>query len=77
VISVGSADVETFRTAYARQGGQLDPDRAAAAYWVIGDILGFLPDPAHILPGLEARRPDLAPVTIRRGLEDLLALTLD
>lgn len=71
------ADVETFRTAYARQGGQLDPDPAAAAYWVIGDILGFLPDPAHILPGLETRRPDLTPVTLRRGLEDLLALTLD
>jgi aminoglycoside phosphotransferase (APT) family kinase protein len=71
------ADVETFRTAYARHGGQLDPDPAAAAYWVIGDILGFLPDPAHILPGLEASRPDLTPVIVCRGLEDLLTLTLD
>ena len=71
------ADVEIFRTGYARHGGSVDPDPAAAAYWVIDDVLGFLPDPAHILPGLAARRPDLTPVAVRRGLEDLLALTLD
>ncbi len=58
-------------------GGNWPPDPTAAAYCVIGDILGFLPDPAHILPGLEASRPDLTPVTLRQGLEDLLALTLD
>lgn len=40
------ADVQTFRVAYARRGGRLDPDPAAAAYWVIADVLGFLPDPA-------------------------------
>lgn len=71
------ADAELFRTAYLRQGGRLDPDPAAAAYWMVGDVLGFLPDPAHILPGLEASRPDLTPLTLRHGLEDLLALTLD
>ena len=70
------ADAELFRAAYLRQGGHLDPDPAAAAYWMIADILGFLPDPAHILPGLEASRPDLTPFALRRGLEDLLALAL-
>ena len=69
-------DVETFRAAYVRHGGQLDPDPDAARYWVVGDILGFLPDPAHILPAVATSRPDLSSGRIRRGLEDLLALTL-
>ena len=71
-----TADVETFRAAYVRQGGQLDPDPDAARFWVVSDILGFLPDPAHILAAVATNRPDLTPGTIRRGLEDLLALTL-
>ena len=71
-----TADVEAFRAAYARQGGQLDPDPDAARFWVVSDILGFLPDPAHILPAVARSRPDLSPGIIRRGLEDLLALTL-
>ena len=71
-----TADVETFRATYVRQGGQLDPDPDAARFWVVSDILGFLPDPAHILAAVATNRPDLTPGTIRRGLEDLLALTL-
>jgi hypothetical protein len=70
------ADAEHFQMMYQRQGGRLDPDPRAAAYWMVGDILGFLPDPAHIIPGLQAARPDVTPRTVRRGLEDLLALTL-
>jgi hypothetical protein len=41
-----TADAETFRTAYVRQGGRLNPDPGAARFWAISDILGFLPDPA-------------------------------
>ncbi len=72
-----AVDAQLFRTAYLRHGGRLDPEPTAAAYWMIGDILGFLPDPAHILPGLQSSRPDLTTAAVRRGLEDLLALTLD
>jgi aminoglycoside phosphotransferase (APT) family kinase protein len=71
-----TADVEIFRVAYVRQGGQLDQDPVAARFWVVSDILGFLPDPAHILAAVASSRPDLTPGIIRRGLEDLLALTL-
>ena len=45
-------------------------------FWVVSDILGFLPDPAHILAAVASSRPDLNPGIIRRGLEDLLAQTL-
>ena len=71
-----ATDVETFRAAYVRQGGQLDPDPDAARFWVVSDILGFLPDPAHILAAVASSRPDLTSGIIRRGLEDLLAQTL-
>ena len=71
-----TADVEIFRAAYLRQGGQLDPDPDAARFWLVSDILGFLPDPAHILAAVARSRPDLTPGMIRRGLEDLLSLTL-
>ncbi|SDT09437.1 Phosphotransferase enzyme family protein [Friedmanniella luteola] len=71
-----AADAELFRAAYRRHGGRLDPDPDAARFWVVSDILGFLPDPAHILAGMADRRPDLTPEAVRRGLEDLLALTL-
>jgi aminoglycoside phosphotransferase (APT) family kinase protein len=71
-----TADAEAFRAEYVRHGGRLDPDPAAARFWVVSDILGFLPDPAHILPGTANSRPDLSPDTVRHGLEDLLALTL-
>jgi Phosphotransferase enzyme family len=71
-----TADAETFRAAYLEQGGRLDPDPEAARFWVVSDILGFLPDPAHILVALRSTRPDLSADTVRRGLEDLLATTL-
>ena len=71
-----TADAEAFRAAYIRQGGRLDPDPEAARFWVVSDILGFLPDPAHILTAVGPSRPDLSPDDVRQGLEDLLALTL-
>lgn len=71
-----TADAEAFRAAYVRQGGQLDPDTDAARFWMISDIIGFLPDPAHILVAVAAGRPELSADAVRRGLEDLLALTL-
>jgi aminoglycoside phosphotransferase (APT) family kinase protein len=71
-----TADVPTFRAAYLGHGGQLESDPDAARFWVVSDILGFLPDPAHILPAVASSRPDVSADTIRRGLEDLLALTL-
>ena len=70
-----TVEAETFRTAYVRQGGLLDPDPHAARFWMVSDILGFLPDPAHILAGMTTR-PDLTPEAVRQGLEDLLAVTL-
>lgn len=72
-----TADAETFRAAYVREGGRLDPDPDAARFWVVADILGFLPDPAHILASVGGNRPDLTPGDIRRGLEDLLVQILD
>jgi aminoglycoside phosphotransferase (APT) family kinase protein len=71
-----TADAETFRAAYLRQGGQLDQDRDASRFWAVSDILGFLPDPAHILAAVASSRPDLSPDAVRHGLEDLLALRL-
>ena len=72
----GTASAVAFRTAYLEQGGRLDPDPDAARRWVVGDVLGFLPDPAHILPAVTPGRPDVTAGSVRRGLEDLLALTL-
>jgi hypothetical protein len=71
-----TADVDTFRAAYVRQGGRLDPGPDASRFWVVADILGFLPDPAHILAAVGPTRSDLSPDAVRQGLEDLLALTL-
>jgi len=70
------ADAETFRAAYLQQGGRLDPDPDAGRFWAVSDILGFLPDPAHILAAVGSSRPDLTPDAVRHGLEALLALTL-
>lgn len=70
------AEADVFRAEYTRHGGRLDPDRAAARFWVVSDILGFLPDPAHILAAVAAGRPDLSPEGVRRGLEDLLVAAL-
>jgi aminoglycoside phosphotransferase (APT) family kinase protein len=70
------AAADAFRSAYLHEGGQLDPDPDAARFWMVSDILGFLPDPAHILPAVKTTRPDLTPTLIRQGLEDLLALSL-
>jgi hypothetical protein len=47
--------------AYLRQGGRLDPDQDAARFWAVGDILGFLPDPAHILAGWRRADPTSHP----------------
>ena len=69
-------DAQAFRAAYVGAGGRLDPDPDVARFWVVSDILGFLPDPAHILPAVGVGRPDLSPGAVRRGLEDLLAMTL-
>lgn len=69
-------DADAFRSAYLRQGGRLDPDPDAANFWVVSDILGFLPDPAHILASVSVARPDLTSDRVRHGLEDLLAATL-
>jgi len=71
-----TADAEAFRAAYVQQGGRLDPDPDAARYWAVGDILGFLPDPAHILTAVAMNRPDLSADAVRHGLEDRLAATL-
>ena len=65
-----------FRAAYVRLGGALEPDPGAAAFWQLADIIGFLPDPAHILPAVSASRPDLTADRIRSGLEELVAETL-
>jgi len=68
---------EVFRSAYLKAGGRLDPDPDAARFWMISDILGFLPDPAHILPAVQSSRPDLSAERIRHGLEGLLAQALE
>ncbi|MFT4167022.1 MAG: aminoglycoside phosphotransferase family protein [Microlunatus sp.] len=70
------ADAVAFRSAYLDQGGKVDSDADAARYWMVSDILDFLPDPAHILPGFAGGRPDLTADNVRIGLEDLLELTL-
>lgn len=69
-------DAAAFRSEYLRQGGHLDPRPDAWRFWVVSDILGFLPDPAHILPAVAVNRPDLTAGRVRRGLENLLAVTL-
>lgn len=70
------ADADAFRSAYLASGGRLDPDPDGRRFWIVSDILGFLPDPAHILPGLSSTRPDVSPDDVRFGLEDLLEMTL-
>lgn len=70
------AAAQAFRTAYRAAGGQLDPDPDAARFWIVADILGFLPDPAHILPSLTGNRPDVTADDLRSGLESLLALAM-
>jgi aminoglycoside phosphotransferase (APT) family kinase protein len=67
------AGAEAFRSAYVGLGGRLDQD---PAFWQLADIIGFLPDPAHILRAVSATRPDLTAHRIRSGLEDLAAATL-
>lgn len=68
------AEADRFRTAYLAAGGRLDAD--ATRFWTISDVLGFLPDPAHILPAVRITRPDLSAGLIRDRLEGLLAATL-
>ena len=68
------AGADAFREAYTRRGGRLEPEEFR--YWQVSDILGFLPDPAHILPAVVPTRPDVTAAGIRKGLEELLALTL-
>lgn len=74
----GATAAETFRSAYLHAGGHLDPDPDKARYWKLSDILGFLPDPARILPVLlQIDRPDLSPELLRQNIEGLLTMTLD
>ena len=73
----GPAAAELFRTAYLSAGGHLDLDPDAARFWTISDVLGFLPDPAHILPAVSPGRPDLSARVIRDRLEALLAVTFE
>ena len=42
-----TAEAETFRAEFVRRGGPLEPKTAAARFWVVSDILGFLPDSAQ------------------------------
>ncbi|WP_168207584.1 phosphotransferase family protein [Microlunatus elymi] len=70
------ADADAFRTSYQALGGVLDRDLDGNRFWIVSDILGFLPDPAHILPGLAGARPDVRPDDVRFGLEELLERTL-
>ena len=70
------ASADSFRAAYLRHGGHLDSDPAAARFWRISDILGFLPDPTPIITKLIATRPELSPEVVRARLEELLAVTL-
>jgi aminoglycoside phosphotransferase (APT) family kinase protein len=72
-----TADAAAFRASYVAQGGRLDPDPNAARFWAVSDILGFLPDPAHILLALASSRPDLTPEAVRQRLEDLLVQSLE
>jgi aminoglycoside phosphotransferase (APT) family kinase protein len=72
-----TTDGEGFRSAYVQQGGRLDPDPDAGRFWQVSDIVGFLPDPAHILVAVTPDRPDLSADDVRHGLEYLLARTLD
>jgi aminoglycoside phosphotransferase (APT) family kinase protein len=69
-------EVQSFRAAYTAAGGHLDPDPDAARFWMVADVLGFLPDPAHVLTAYAANRPDITADQVRFGLEDLLALAL-
>jgi aminoglycoside phosphotransferase (APT) family kinase protein len=64
----------SFCDAYLRAGGRRDPD--AFRFWSVRDVLGFLPDPAHILPAVAATRPDLNAASVRASLEEFLADTL-
>lgn len=68
---------QRFRAAYVRAGGQLQQEVRSAQAWQVSDVLGFLPDPAHILPAVATARPDLSADVLRVRLEDLLASTLD
>lgn len=70
------ADADRFRRAYLSAGGRLDNHPDATRFWTISDVLGFLPDPAHILPAVEPTRPDLSTHLIRERLESLLAVAL-
>jgi aminoglycoside phosphotransferase (APT) family kinase protein len=70
------ADADRFRTAYLSAGGRLDRDPDTTRFWTISDVLGFLPDPAHILPAVGPTRPDLSARLLRDRLEAFLAVTL-
>lgn len=51
-------------------------DWAETRYWAVSDIVGFLPDPAHILVAVAPARPDLTADAVRNALEDLLGIVL-
>jgi hypothetical protein len=70
------ADADRFRTACLSAGGRLDSHPDVAQFWTTADVLGLLPDPAHILPAVRVTRPDLSAHLIRERPEGLLAVTL-
>lgn len=72
-----AASAQTFVTAYEQHGGQVDRRSAARRFWVVSDLLGFLPDPVPIVRALVRARPDLTAVVLRHRLEQLLAFTLE
>jgi len=65
-----------FRHDYRRHGGRVDTDEHAARFWVVSDLLGFLPDPVPIVAALTWTRRDLTDTLVRQRLEHLLAVTL-
>jgi aminoglycoside phosphotransferase (APT) family kinase protein len=70
------ADADRFRTPYLSAGGRLDTHPDVTQFWTTADVLGLLPDPAHILPAVRVTRPDLSAHLIRERPEGLLAVTL-
>ncbi|HET9560492.1 MAG TPA: hypothetical protein VFP01_00155 [Propionibacteriaceae bacterium] len=65
-----------FSNAYRWHGGMLDDDHDAEVFWAVSDILGFLPEPAHIITALIHHRRDLTAEVVRVRLEHLLMITL-
>jgi aminoglycoside phosphotransferase (APT) family kinase protein len=72
----GRDSAAAFLRAYRRFGGLLEADPDAALFWVLSDLVGFLPDPVPELAALLSRRPDLTPELLRHRLDALLVEVL-